>query len=211
MGRSPQPAAALLEVAVARGRARAAARPGARRDARELLHARRLRRVVGEEGERLHALLARARRHPGDDDDGLVRRLPPRRHRVLRRDGREELVAATADRRPVEPRRHARRRDVHARRRFRRGIPLGRAALLRATARVLRPLASGRCCGTSGRRGARQDLRHGRRVRAHVRPRQARPRRALARGAGVASRAHRADGVLPARRRCAPARGARRG
>ena len=87
---------------------------------------------------------ARPRRHPGDDDDRLVRRLPARRHRVLRGDGGEERGAAAADRRAVEPRRHARRRDVHARRRLRRGLALGRAALLRGAARVLRPLAAGR-------------------------------------------------------------------
>ena len=52
--------------------------------------------------------------------DRLVRRLPARRHRVLRGDGGEEHVAAAADRRAVEPRRHARRRDLHARRRLRR-------------------------------------------------------------------------------------------
>ena len=84
LGRPAQPAAAVLGLPVAQGRAGAAPRPGARRDARELHDARRLRRVVGEEGERLHALLARARRHPGHDDDRLVRRLPARRHRVLR-------------------------------------------------------------------------------------------------------------------------------
>ena len=84
--------------------------PALDRDARELHDPRRLRRVVGEEGERLHALLARARRHPGHDVDGLVRRLPPRRHRVLQRDGGEELGAAAAARRAVEPRRDARRR-----------------------------------------------------------------------------------------------------
>ena len=44
---------------------------------------------------------------------------------------------------PVEPRRHARRRDLHARRRLRPGLGLGRAALLRRAARVLRPLAEG--------------------------------------------------------------------
>ena len=62
-------------------------------DARRLLHARRLRRVLGREGERLHTLLGRARGHPGDDDDRLVRPVPGRRQRVLRRDGREERVA----------------------------------------------------------------------------------------------------------------------
>ena len=84
LGRPAQPAAALLGLPAREGHARAPPRPGARRDARELHHPRRLRRVVGEEGERLHPLLARARRHPRHDDDGLVRRLPPRRHRVLR-------------------------------------------------------------------------------------------------------------------------------
>ena len=39
--------------------------PALDRDARGLHDPRRLRRVVGEEGERLHPLLARARRHPG--------------------------------------------------------------------------------------------------------------------------------------------------
>ena len=120
---------------VLRGRPRAPPRAGARPDARGLLHARRLRRVLGREGERLHALLARARRHPGDDDDRLVRPLPARRQRVLRGDDGEERVAAAADHRAVEPRRHARRRDVDARRRLRADVRLGRAALLRRAAR----------------------------------------------------------------------------
>ena len=42
----------------------------------------------------------------------------PLRHGVLRGDGGEERVAAAPGRRAVEPRRHARRRDLHARRRF---------------------------------------------------------------------------------------------
>ena len=67
----------------------------------------------------------RPRRCPGDDDDRLVRRLPALRHRVLRRDGRAEHVAAAADRRTVEPRGHARRRDLDARRRLRPDVALG--------------------------------------------------------------------------------------
>ena len=89
------------------------------------------------------ALLGRARRHPGHVLDRLVRRLPALRHRVLRGDGGEEHDAAAPGRRAVEPRRHARRRDLHARRRLRPGRGLGRPALLRRAARVLRPLAEG--------------------------------------------------------------------
>ena len=133
-----RPAAAArapLELAPAARRPRAPPRAGARPDARGLLHARRLRRVLGREGERLHALLARARRHPRDDDDRLVRPLPARRQRVLGGDDGEERVAAAADHRAVEPRRHAGRRDVDARRRLRADVGLGRAALLRRAAR----------------------------------------------------------------------------
>ena len=172
---------------MAQGPARAAPRPRPRRDARELRDARRLRRLVVEEGERLHALLGRSRRHPRDDHHRLVRRLSPRGHGVLRGDGGEELLAAAADRRALEPRRDAGRRDVHARRRFRGRVTLGCAVLLRAAARVLRPLAAGRRGRSSGRRGAGENLRHGRRVRAQDRARQARPRRPLARRAGVAA------------------------
>ena len=163
--------AALLGVPDAEGHARPPPRAGARPDARGLHDARRLRRVVGEEGERLHALLGRARRHPGHDVDRLVRRLPPRRHRVLRRDGAEELVAAAAARRALEPRRHARRRHLYARRRLRARLALGRAALLRGAARVLRALAEGRRRRGAGwaRRQAGADLRHGRRQRAQDR------------------------------------------
>ena len=182
-------------------RPRAPPRAGARPDARGLLHARCLRRVLGREGERLHALLARARRHPGDDDDRLVRPLPPRRQRVLRGDDGEERVAAAADHRAVEPRRHAGRRDVDARRRLRADVRLGCAALLRRAARVLRPLAPRRRKRTAGGRGAREDLRDGRRQRPQDRARQARPRRPLARRAGVAARTRdRADAPPPPRR-----------
>ena len=92
-----------------------------------LLHPRRLRRVVGSQGERLHALLGRPRRHPGDVLDRLVRSVSEGDGRVLRRDGGSEPSAAAARDRPVEPRRDARRRDLDARRRLRRAVALGRA------------------------------------------------------------------------------------
>ncbi|MEJ7662126.1 MAG: hypothetical protein WKG07_22445, partial [Hymenobacter sp.] len=123
--RPAEPAAALLELAAPARRPRAAPRAHARPDARGLLHPRRLRRVLGEEGERLHPLLARARRHPGDDVDGLVRPFPARRQRVLRGDDGAEQLAPAADRRPLEPRRDARRRELDARRRLRAGHPSG--------------------------------------------------------------------------------------
>ena len=101
----------------------------------------------------------------------------------------QERVAAAARDRPVEPRRHARRRDVLPRRRLRPGERLGRAAVLRGAARVLLALAPGRRDGAARRRGAGADLRHGRRQRAQDGRGEARPRRPVARGAGVAARA----------------------
>ena len=105
---------------------------------------------------------------PGDVLDRLVRRLPARRQRVLRGDGGEERDAAAARHRPLEPRRHARRRELDARRRLRAGLGLGRQALLRGAARVLRPLAEGRSERLGGR-GAGPALRHGRRLAADAR------------------------------------------
>ena len=61
----------------------APARSSARGLAARLLHARRLRRVLGPGRAQLHALLGSARGHPGDDVDRLVRPFPDRRHRVL--------------------------------------------------------------------------------------------------------------------------------
>ena len=97
---------------------------------------------------------------------------------------------------------------LDARRRLRRDSSVGRAALLRGAARVLRPLPPGRATGQppdeapvrifvmGGGSGRKTDAR------------QARPRRPLARRAGVAARARRADDLPPARRRLALARGA---
>ena len=83
---------------------------------------------------------------------------------------------------------------------------LGRPALLRRAARVLQPLAARRRERAPGGRGAGEDLRDGRRQRPQDRARQARPRRPLARRAGVAARAcDRADAPSP-RRRLAPRR-----
>ena len=98
---------------------------------------------------------------------------------------------AAARDRPVEPRRHARRRHVLPRGRLRPPERLGRAALLRGAARLLQPLASRRRPRPAAGRGAGPDLRDGRRLRPQDGRRQARPRRALARGAGVAARAGR--------------------
>ena len=103
---------------------------------------------------------------------------------------KNDAPAAARDR-PVEPRRHARRRDVLPRGRLRPPERLGRAALLRGAARLLQPLASRRRARPAAGRGAGADLRDGRRLRPQDGRRQARPRRALARGAGVAARAGR--------------------
>ena len=88
---------------------------------------------------------------------------------------------------------------------------LGCRALLRRAARVLLALAPGRRCGPAARRGADSDLRDGRRLGSQHGGGQARPRRALARGARVAARPRRADDVLPPRRRLAVAASAGRG
>ena len=68
-------------------------RAAARGLADRLLHARHLRRVLGPDRAQLHAVLGPARRHPGHVLDRLVRPVPDRRQRVLRRDDREEQRA----------------------------------------------------------------------------------------------------------------------
>ena len=93
--------------------------------------------------------------------------------------------------RPLEPRRDARRRDLLPRRRLRARERLGRPAVLRGAARVLRPLAPGRRDRAAGRRGAGADLRHGRRLRPQDGRGQARPRRR----AGARSRNGRSRGA----------------
>ena len=94
------------------------------------------------------------------------------------------------------------------RRRLRACERLGRPAVLRGAARVLRPLAPGRRDRAAGRRGAGADLRDGRRQRPQDGRGQARPRRRVAGRVGMAARAARRDVVLPPRRRLALDRGA---
>ena len=135
---------------------------------------------------------------PGTYSTGWYDGFPHSDTRVLRGDGGEEHDAAAPGRRAVEPRRHARRRDLHARRRLRPGRGLGRPALLRRAARVLRPLAEGGRRRRARGRGAGPDLRDGRRLGPEDRARQARPRRPLARGARVAARPGAGDRLPPA-------------
>ena len=144
----------------------------------------------GTGSAQLHALLGPACRHPGHVLDRLVRPVPDRRHRVLRRDGREE---------------HAPRGSSSGR-----GTTSACAATPRTAARSTSACrASGACSATSRNsatasiagcrttptasrgRGAGADLRDGRRLGPQDGRRQARPRRPLARGAGVAARARR--------------------
>ena len=115
----------------------------------------------------------------------------------------QQRDAAAPRDRAVEPRRHARRRDVLPRRRLRGAERLGRAALLRRAAGVLRALASRRRARAAGGRGARADLRHGRRKRPQDRGWEARPRRR----AGAKSRSGRSR--APFRRRTTSTRTAR--
>ena len=77
----------------------------------------------------------------------------------------------------------------------------------------LRPVAPGERQSGASRAGRApvEDLRHGRRQRAQDAARQARPRRPVARRGRVAARPDAADGLLPPRRRVAPARAAARG
>ena len=130
---------------------------------------------------------------PGDVLDRLVRPVSRRRRRVLRRDGGAEHGAAAARDRPLEPRRHARRRHLLPRGRLRAGQRLGGAAVLRGAARVLPPLAARRRDRPARGRGAGAHLRDGRRHGPQDRGGQARPRRRLARGVGVAARARASD------------------
>ena len=92
---------------------------------------------------------------PGTYSTGWYDALSPLRHRVLRGDGCEEHDSAAAGHGAVEPRRHARRRDLHARRRLRRGLGLGCPAVLRRAARVLRSLAARTEGGDAPRRTRR--------------------------------------------------------
>ena len=138
---------------------------------------------------------------PGDVLDRVVRPVPGRRLRVLRGDGRAEHGPAAPRHRPVEPRRDARGRDVLPRRRLRAAERLGCRALLRGAARVLLPLAARRRVRPCRGRGAGADLRHGRRLRPSHAGGQARPRRRVARGVGVAAGSARRDALLPPLRR----------
>ena len=76
LGRPARPPRAVLGDAVGAGPDVAAPRAAARADADRLLDARRLRRVLAADRERLHALLGRARRRPGHVLDRLVRPVP---------------------------------------------------------------------------------------------------------------------------------------
>ena len=114
LGRPEEPAGALPGDAVAARADLAAPRARARADADRLLHARRLRRVVGPDRVRLHRLLRPPRGRPHDGLLGLVRPVGGARRRLLRGHGGAERRSAAARDRPVEPRRHARRRDAPA-------------------------------------------------------------------------------------------------
>ncbi len=117
-----------------------------------LLHARRLRRVLGAgsstttRGSGTSTPTSRPRSRRGWYDP-----FPAADTEYFAAMTAQNARAAAARRRPVEPRRHARRRDVLPRRRLRPAERLGRAALLRGAARVLRPLAPGRRDRPAGR------------------------------------------------------------
>ena len=177
LGRPAEPPRALPGNAVAAWPDLAAARPGPRADADRLLHARRLRRLVGAHRVRLHRVLRPARRCPDDRLVGLVRPVGGTGRGLLRRDGGAEHGAAATRDRPLEPRRDARRCDVLPRGRLRARQRLGRRAVLRGAARVLLALASRRRRRPAARRGSDPHLRDGRRLGPSHRRGKARPRR----------------------------------
>ena len=175
----------------------------------ELHDARRLRRLVGAGGERLHGPLRPstrtfpARSRPAGTTASRTRTPSTSPRWQEKNESPQRLI--------VGPWSHVGMRgdatftlDVD----FGRDSSVGRAALLRGAARVLRRFlpderrtsrSTSRRCGSSSWAAAR-----GRKTELG----QARPRRPLARRAGVAARACRADDLPPARRRLALARGA---
>ena len=195
-----EPAPALPGDAVAARADGAPARADARGHADRLLHARHLRRVLGPDRARLHALLGPARRHPGHVLDRLVRPVPDRRHRVLRRDDGEEQRARSgsssargATSACAATRRTATRSTSASQSVW--GVQRYFEEQLDFFDRWLPDDAHGPAAG----RGAGAHLRDGRRLRPQDGRRQARPRRPLARRAGVAARAGRDHGALPPR------------
>ena len=94
--------------------------------------------------------------------------------------------------RPVEPRRHARRRDVLPRRRLRPETRLGRAALLRGAARRSSTAGSRTTPRPAAGRGAGADLRDGRRLG----PQDARSASSTTAAAGATSRSGRSRAAV---------------
>ena len=179
---------------MAQGRARAPARAGARRDARELLR-RAAPTTSGGRGRRTTS------RASSPTTPTSPRRCRPAgttasrtRHRVLRGDGGEEHGAAAARRRAVVARRDARRRDLHARRRLRRGVASGACSTTSSEQLEFfdRWLPDG-ATGAAGRRGAGADLRDGRRQRPQDRGRAS----STTAGAGATSRSGRSRARVP--------------
>ena len=149
LGRPDASARALLEVPLREGRARAAPRADARAGAPRLHDARHLRRATGRRSRTTSRATTTARGHARHVHDRLVRRLSALGHRVLRGDGGEEHDAAAADRRPVEPRRHARRRDWTLDVDFGPDSVWGVEPLLRRAAALLRRATSARTASRS--------------------------------------------------------------
>ena len=180
---------------------RAPAHADAREGAARLLHARRLRRVLGA-GERLHRATStrtptsRARSRPAGSTPS---RTPTRstsrrwRRRTTRRSGSSSGRGATSACAATRPRRSTSTSGPTVW-----GVQRYFDEQLAFFDRRLRDGAA-----AHPRRGAGADLRHGRRHGPQDRRRQARPRRPLARRAGVAARPGGRQTAPPARRRLA--------
>ena len=130
------------------------------RNAGRVLPAGRLRRLLEPDRARLHAYLDRHADIPARLDR-VVRPVPGRRHRVLRGMAAQNTTPSGSSS-ALEPRRHARGRDLLPRRRLRAAERLGERYFEEQLASS--PLAADDASGGRGR-GAGAHLRHGRRRR----------------------------------------------